>query len=122
MLKVNLDEVKAIAFLEPVGELSEKNFISAAKIIDPYLKKVGKLNGIIIHVKSFPAWDSFGALIGHLKFIEEHHKKVSRVAFVTDSSVGGFVKYVASHFIVAESKKFAFSEMDKAEKWILEDK
>ena len=122
MLKVTLDEAKAIAFLEPEGGLSAKDFISAAKIIDPYIEKNEKLNGIIIHVKSFPGWDSFAALIGHLKFVKEHHKKVSRVAFVTDSSVLGIFKCIASHFVAAESKKFAFSEMDKAEKWILENK
>ena len=108
MLKINLDEAKGIAFLEPLGELSKNDFISASKIIDPYIKKAGKLNGLIIHVKSFPGWDSFGALIEHLKFIKEHHKKISRIAFATDSAVGGFVKHIGSHFISAELRTFSF--------------
>ena len=63
MLTVNLNEIKGIAILEPDGKLSENDFKSAAKIIDPYIKKSGKLNGIIIHVKSFPGWESFSALM-----------------------------------------------------------
>ena len=69
MLTVNLNEKEGIAILEPDGDLSEKDFQSAARIIDPFIEKSGKLNGIIIHVKSFPRWDSFSALITHLKFI-----------------------------------------------------
>ena len=119
MLTVNLDEMKGIAILEPDGKLSENDFINAAGIIDPYIEKSGKLNGIIIHVKSFPGWDSFSALIKHLKFIKEHHKMVSHVALVTDSPIGGFAEHVASHFVNAEIKSFPFDEFENAEKWIL---
>lgn len=121
MLTVNLNETEGIAILEPDGELSEKDFKSAARTIDPYLEKSGKLNGIIIHVKSFPGWDSFSALITHLKFIKEHHKKVSRVAFATDSPIGGFAEHVASHFVNAEIRSFSFSELETAKEWILSD-
>ena len=53
-VKIELDEVEGIAILEPDGELSESDFISASKIIDPYIESVGELRGIIIHVQSFP--------------------------------------------------------------------
>lgn len=88
MLTVNLDEIDGIAILEPDGELSETDFISASKIIDPYIEKSGKLNGLIIHVKSFPGWDSFSALLTHLSFVKDHHKKVAYIAFVTESPLG----------------------------------
>ena len=121
MLTVNLNEIEGIAVLEPDSELSEADFISASKIIDPYIEKFGKLNGIIIHVKSFPGWDSFSALIKHLKFIKEHHKKVSHVAFATDSPIGGLAEHVASHFVSAKIKSFTFSELEKAKKWVAGD-
>jgi hypothetical protein len=121
MLTVNLNEIEGIAILEPDSELSEADFISAAKIIDPYIEKFGKLSGIIIHVKSFPGWDSFSALIRHLKFVKEHHKKVSHVAFVTDSPIGGIAEHVASHFVSAKIKSFTFSELEEARRWIEDD-
>ncbi|MBL4760418.1 MAG: STAS/SEC14 domain-containing protein [Mariprofundaceae bacterium] len=122
MLKVSLDERKSIAILEPDGELSEGYFKSAASMIDPYLEKSGGLNGIVIHTKAFPGWDSFAALTSHLKFIKEHHKKVAYVAFVTDSPIGSLAEHVASHFVHAEVKNFAFSELEKSMQWISGDK
>ena len=119
MLAVNLNEIDGIAILEPDGELSEKDFQSAAEIIDPFIEKSGKLNGIIIHVKSFPGWDSFSALISHLKFIKEHHNKVSHVALVSDSPIGGFAEHVASHFVNAQIRSFPFNELENSKKWIL---
>ncbi len=121
MLTVKLNEIEGIAILEPDGELSERDFKSASAIIDPYIETSGKLNGIIVHVKTFPGWDSFSALIKHLKFIKEHHKKVSHVAFVTDLPIGAFAEHVASHFISADIKSFSFSELENAVKWISGD-
>lgn len=121
MLHVKLDETKGIAILEPNGALSENDFKSAAKSIDSYIEKSGKLSGIIIQVKSFPGWDSFSALITHLKFIKEHHKKVSHVAFVTDSPLGGFAEHVGSHFVNAEVRSFTFNELENSIQWIIGD-
>ena len=121
MLKVDLNKEEGIAILEPVGELSESDFSSAAKIIDPYLEKFGVLKGIIIHVESFPGWDSFSSLIAHLKFVREHHRKISRVAFATDSPVGRFVENIAGHFVNAEIKTFDFNELKKSRQWILDN-
>ena len=120
MLKVELDEVEGIAILEPDGELSESDFISAAKIIDPYIESFGELRGIIIHVQSFPGWDSFSSLIAHLKFVREHHKKVSRIAFATDLPIGSFAEKIASHFVNAEIKNFEFDALETSRKWILD--
>lgn len=53
MLTTKFNENTGIAILEPGGELSERDFKSAAAIIDPYIATSGKLNGIIIHVKNF---------------------------------------------------------------------
>ena len=118
MLNVKLDEAKGIVILEPDGELSQADFQQVANIVDPYLEKSGNLNGIIIYTKSFPGWDSFSALITHIKFVKEHHKKISHVAFVTDSPIGIFAEHIASHFVNAEVKSFAFSELEKSKKWV----
>ena len=121
MLKIELDEVASIAILSPEGELVKSDFISVAKTIDPYIERVGELKGIIIHVQSFPGWDSFSSLIAHLKFVRAHHKKVSRIAFVTDSPIGRFAENIASHFVNAKIKNFKFSELETSRKWILEN-
>ena len=107
-----------IAILEPNGPLSKKDFELAANVIDPYIEMSGSLNGLIIHAESFPGWDSFAALCSHLEFVKDHHKKISYVAFATDSMAGDFAKIVASHFVNAEIKVFSFQELELAKKWI----
>jgi len=119
MLRVDLSEVDGIAILAPDGQLSENDFVSAAGIIDPYIEKFGKLRGVLIHVKSFPGWNSFSALVTHLKFVRSHHEKVSRVAFVTNSPIGSVAQNFAKHFINAEIKSFPFEEIEAARVWIL---
>ena len=108
MLIINLDEIAGIAVLEPQGKLSADDFKSVARTIDPYIEKSGKLKGIIIHVESFPGWDSFAALVEHFTFVRDHHKKLSHVALATDSPMAGLAEHVASHFVNAEIKKFPF--------------
>jgi len=90
----------------------------AAKTIDPYIEKFGKLNGLIIHTRSFPGWDSFGSFITHMKFVKEHHTKVARIAFVTDSPIGSIAEKITDHFIKAEIKHFSFDEIEASKHWI----
>jgi hypothetical protein len=118
MLSVEIDELKGIAILEPDGPLSKEDFVHAAKVIDPYIEKAARFNGLLIHTKSFPGWESFAGLSSHLKFVQEHHKKVSRVALSTDSMVGNFAETIASHFISAEIKLFSYQELEQAKDWL----
>jgi len=118
MLSVEIDELKGVAILEPDGPLSKVDFVHAAKIIDPYIEKAARFNGLLIHTRIFPGWESFAGLSSHLKFVQEHHKKVSRVALSTDSMVGNFAETIASHFISAEIKLFSYQELEQAKDWV----
>lgn len=119
MLSVEIDEVNGLAILEPDGPLTKADFESAAKVIDPYVENTDQFNGIIIHTESFPGWDSFAALASHLRFVKEHHKKISRVAISTNSVIGNFSEAVASHFVNAEIKLFSYQELEQAKDWII---
>ena len=122
MLKVELDRAGGIALLEPGGELSARDFVLAAEAIDPYIEQHGRLNGVIIHTKRFPGWDSFSALLGHLRFIREHHARIARVALVTDSRIGNFAQRVARHFVAAEVETFPYNEFASARNWVESEK
>jgi len=122
MLEISLDEKSKIVILKPNGALSKEDFKQVTKVIDPFIEKAGKINGVIIYTESFPGWDSFMALVEHLKFVKEHHKQISHVAFVTDSTVGEFAEHMGNHFVSAEVKHFSFNELEDAKSWILEDK
>lgn len=121
MLSIELDEVHGIVILEPNSALSRNDFESAAKVVDPFIDKVGRLKGLVIHTKSFPGWDSLAALVCHLRFVKEHHKHISRVAFSTDSVVGRVAEAIAGHFISAEIKSFTYHEFVSAKLWAAGD-
>jgi hypothetical protein len=121
MLKVELNEATGIAILKPDGALSEKDFIYASSVIDPYIEKAGKLKGLIISTRKFPGWKSFGSLIKHFKFAKDHHKKLSHEAIVTDSVLGYFAEIILTTFASAKIKHFAFDELSKAQSWVLGD-
>ena len=121
MLNITTDINDALAILEPKGKLSEDDFIVARQYIDPLIEKVGSLKGIIIYTEEFPYWDSFGAFVKHLKFIKEHHKKVQKVAFVTNSSVIDFIEPLSKHFVQSEIRHFKFNELDQAKLWMKEE-
>lgn len=120
MLSVKIDDEKGIALFEPSGPLSESDFKSAVKTVDPWIEKHGKLKGLVIHAKSFPGWVSFGALSAHLVFIRNHHRKIGRVAFVTDTPVSAVAEKIARHFVKAEIKLFPYDSLDAAKAWAAE--
>lgn len=122
MLNIHLDEKNGIAIFEPDEKLSESDFKSAVNIIDPYINKSGKLNGLVIATRAFPGWESFAALLSHLSFVKDHHKKISFIAFVTDSPIGNLAEHVANHFVSAQIKSFKYSELQAAKTWIIESR
>jgi hypothetical protein len=121
MLNTTLNEKEAIATLQPEGALSVEDFDQAVKIIDPFLEQGGKLKGLIIYTKSFPGWDSFASLARHLKFVKNHHRKITHLAFVTDSVIGDIVEKIGSYFVAADVKTFTYKQLAEAKKWILDN-
>ena len=118
MLSVQVDAERMIAILEPQGALSKDDFERAAKAIDPHIEKSGRLNGIVVRVKQFPGWDSFGALASHLRFVKGHHRKIGRVALCTDSALGAVAPAIARHFVSAEIRTFKHAEFELAKAWV----
>jgi hypothetical protein len=121
MLHIEIDTHNRIAIFTPDEKLSEADFKNAARVVNTYLEECQHLNGLIISTKSFPGWDSFSALISHLYFVKDHHKKISRIALVTDSALASMAEHVASHFVSAQIKHFKYADFNDAKKWIIEN-
>jgi len=120
VLWVTTDELAQLVILEPDSALSEMDFNAAAATIDPLIEN-DSLKGIIISTEKFPSWESFGALVGHLRFVRDHHELVNRVAIVTDSRLGDLVEKLAGHFISARIRHFPYGEIESAKSWIGSD-
>ncbi len=112
---------EGIVILEPSGPLKQEDFQKLTREVDAYINEKGFVRGIIIHTKSFPGWEDFSAFINHVKFVKDHHRKIRRVAAVTDSKFLKIVPNIARHFVSAEIKHFRYEDMKSAKKWIREE-
>lgn len=118
-LNIELDEENRLLILEPTQALLSNDFVYLKKCIDPYLSKGNTLKGLMIKTKNFPGWDSISAMKEHLIFVKEHHKKIEKLALVTDSSFIAAGKMIASAFVHPQMKEFNYDEADDALKWLL---
>ena len=119
MIDYHLDLDTAILTLRPESALTKNDFAEVAAALDPQIEQHGDLAGLILAAPSFPGWDSFGALVTHLRFIRDHHKHVKKIAVVTDSPLGDVAEHLASHFVSAKIRHFPAGEGEEARSWIL---
>jgi hypothetical protein len=118
MIHFELLRDQGILIVTPDGPLEKADFEVIAKEVDPFIAATGKLAGLMIYTKSFPGWKNFGALVSHLKFVADHHRKVERVAAVTDSEFLTIMPSIVDHFARAEVKHFDFDEKERALAWL----
>jgi hypothetical protein len=118
MLDSTLDTAHSILVVRPRSALAADDFANLAKTVDPFLEKTGALAGIVIETPSFPGWEGLGAMAAHIRFVRDHHRRVKKVAVVTDSALGKVAEKLASHFVAAEIRQFPAGQMDAAKQWI----
>ncbi|MBX7434599.1 STAS/SEC14 domain-containing protein [Mycobacterium sp. Y57] len=121
MIDVDVDAANSVVLVQPEAPLDKSDFVELAKAIDPQIETSGDLAGLILDAPKFPGWDSFGALVSHLRFVRDHQKHVKKVAVVTDSPVGDLGEHLASHFVSAKIKHFPAGQTDAAKAWIAGD-
>ncbi|OBC06413.1 hypothetical protein A5784_09905 [Mycobacterium sp. 852013-50091_SCH5140682] len=118
MLDCTLDKENAIVVVRPESPLDRNDFVELGKLVDPQIEAHGDLAGLIIDAPKFPGWDSFGALVTHIRFVHDHHKHVKKIAVMTDSHLGDFAEHLAAHFVSAEIRKFPAGDVVEAQRWI----
>ena len=121
MIHHELLEDDGILVVSPAGKLEASDFTALAAEVDPFIESHGALRGLLIHTESFPGWDSFAALLSHLRFVRNHHHAIRRVAAVTDSAFLSIVPKVAVHFVGAKIRHFEFSAKAEALAWLKSD-
>jgi hypothetical protein len=119
MISYELDENAGVLTVRPEGKLESQDFQTLSKVVDPFIEERGRLNGIIIVTERFPGWEDFNGMIEHMKFVRNHHRKIAKVAIVTDSKVADVAESLGKHFIKASIKHFSFNELESAKRWML---
>lgn len=118
MIEYELDKEHSILEVRPQSALDKEDFVELAKAVDPHIEANGDLAGLIISAPSFPGWDSFGAMVSHIRFVRDHHKHVKKIAVVTDSHLGDVAEHLAAHFVSAEIHHFPAGQIDQARQWV----
>lgn len=118
MLNYELQHDEGILVLHPDGPLEAADFILISSQVDAYLGGHGKLHGVLIHAKSFPGWQDFGALVSHMKFLKAHLPRLEKVAIVADGAVANIMPSLTNHFVHAQVRHFDFANEDAAWSWL----
>jgi hypothetical protein len=118
MLEHELLSEKGVLIVRPKGPLAAGDFAALAADADAYIEANGALSGLMICAEKFPGWENLEGAISHFKFIRDHHSKISKVAFVSDSDVLALLPKLASHFVSAEVKHFKGDKEAEALAWI----
>ena len=119
MIDYNLDTEHSILLVQPKSAIQQDDFVKIAKAVDPHIEATGGLAGLILEAPAFPGWKSFGAMVNHLRFVRDHHKRIKRIAVVTDSHLGDVAEHLTSHFVSAEIKHFPAGQTEAARQWIM---
>jgi hypothetical protein len=118
MIRHRIMETEGILVLVPISALSADDFRGLAVAVDAYLAEHPTLHGMLIHAQHFPGWEDFAGLSAHLRFVRDHHRRIERIALVTDSPLGTVGPALAKHFVSAQIRRFAYSEFEEALLWL----
>lgn len=117
MIKYEIMEPEGIVLVEPISHLTVDDFANLRSSVDAYLDDHPAVRALVIHSEEFPGWSSLGAFIAHMRFVRDHHRKIRRVAIVTDSAFGTIAQALAKHFVSAEVRHFPYSDFGDALRW-----
>ena len=118
MVHYELWRPEGILVLRPEGSLEASDFQKITQEVDPYIEANGKLHGVMLDAETFPGWKDFAALVAHLKFVKDHHRKIEKIAAVSDSGFLAIAPKIASHFVQADVRHFPHSQRDEALAWL----
>lgn len=108
----------SILTVRPESALSTSDFASLARIVDPQIQHGEDIAGLIIDASRSPGWDSYGAMVSHVRFVRDHHKHVKKIAIVTDLPVAGVAQHLVSPFVGPQLRQFPAGHIAQASAWI----
>jgi len=117
MLNVDIKDRANIVVVSPDGPLQAADIDNMAEQINAYINEHDRVPNLVIYAKSLPHWANFDALGKHLKFVENHHEIVKKVALVSDSKLLWLAKILVGHFIGAKVRRFTEEAYDAAVAW-----
>jgi len=119
MLDYSVMRPEGILVLKPRAPLTKEDFTGLSAAVNAYLSDHAKLHGVLIEAKEFPGWKDFDGFTAHMHFVKDNHKKIERIAVVTDSHMANVAESLGRHFTSAEVKHFPFPDDAEAMDWLI---
>jgi hypothetical protein len=120
MLRITEDHARHCLILEPTGSLSQADLERLRERFEAVAAATGRAPNLLVHAASFPSWADLGALAKHVRFIREHHRRIARVAIVSDARALDVAPVVARRLVAADIRHFPEKELDVALAWVAE--
>jgi len=108
---------RGVIVVEVTQALRARDFDELAVTADTWIEAHGRLQGLVIHARRFPAWENLGGLIRHVRFVRDHHRKIARIAIAADGELATLAPRLGEHFVQAEVKSFPFDAVESAIAW-----
>ena len=118
MLHHHFIEKAGLLVLRPDGELTEPEIAGLRSAVEAYLSDHKDIHGLLIDAQSFPGYDGISSFVSHVKFVAEFHKKIEKVALVSDAKVADLADFMARTFVHQNFRHFPYAERDAALEWL----
>lgn len=106
-----------VLVIEPSAKLGVEDFDAIAATVEPWLESGGELRGIVVHAREFPGWETIGSFFRHVRFVQQHHRKIRRVALAADGAIAKLAPTLVEALVDAEVRRFEFDELEWAIEW-----
>lgn len=117
MLKTEIDEKNNLFIVTPEGTVSEADFEGLSDTVNDYINRNDKAPGIVLDAAGLPHWKNAAALFAHMKLVRDHHKLISKVALVSDSTTLSIMPVLVDLFLDAKVRHFPQANLEKAKNW-----
>jgi hypothetical protein len=111
---------EGVLIVHPLSPLTADDFENLARDLDPWLEVHGPLKGLMIQTEAFPGWNNLAGMLSHFRFVRDHHRRIRRVAMVSDSAVLTVAPKIAGHFVSAEVRHFPADDHEQSLEWLQE--
>jgi hypothetical protein len=117
MLETEIDEKNNIFVVTPKGTVSEADFEGLGATVNDYINRTDQAPSIVLDAAGLPHWKNSAALFAHMKLVRDHHKLISKVALVSDSTTLSIMPALVDHFLDAKIRHFPQSKLEEAKSW-----
>ncbi len=118
MIQHEMHHDKGVLIVKPLGPLAAEDFAAITRDACGYIESHGTLNGFMICTKNFPGYKNAQGLWSHLRFVRDHHRKIKKVAFVSDSRFYEIASRLVSRCVQPKVKHFGSQHEENALHWI----